>query len=464
MKKVFAIILFTAFVINSSIMVFADSYTRIDDLNMTINIPDSYSVFTRDMNPDDPLFNKFGYNKNDMDNMFSSYNMFLDAIAYDNTGEFVVTASNKSFDDFSTASDSIIKMLVKSIFANYKEKNGVYNGEKINIVKTKQTKFASYELIYDSSYEMYGRQYVTCNDGKCIFISFHEKLLIDTDKIKEMDSIVQSIVFDSVKSVTTSQESQSFTFTDSKSCCTFTVPSGWKQDDFLTDQKFYSNKFINEKEAGSLFLFGSNDLYNKMLESDDIKQSIKSSLSREDFNMNLFTESDFSEYFSELYGVSASSITELYYGKNRFIKFESNVEKTELGFSVLVDSISFVTIVNGWQYTFMFSGDEEDYLFQEFESVLKSFEITNAHIQTTDHLNNSIIKSHFGRISNLIIIIGILVIIIGILALCVFIYMIISKNIRKKNQSIQDNISIKTDLSTVSRRTKTQTSDNTKKQ
>ena len=217
MKQTLGFVCVFIVLLNFCLIAYADSVKRIDIFNMTINVPDSYSVFMRGMDANDPLYKKFGFNKNDMENMFSSAHMYLDAITDDGSSEFVITGNYAGFADFSTAGDSVIKSLVKTIVSNYKESEGVIAGEQMTVIKNNQTKFVSYELIYDDSYEMYGRQYTTCNNGNVVIVSFHEKNEINNSTIKKMDNIVKSIVFDSVGTTKQAVETgKSFTYTDPK--------------------------------------------------------------------------------------------------------------------------------------------------------------------------------------------------------------------------------------------------------
>ena len=430
MKKIIAVAIMAFIMLDMAVIAYADSVKRIDEFKMTITVPDSYSVFMRGMDANDPLYKKFGFNKTDMENIFSSAHMYLDAITDDSSSEFVVTGNYAGLADFSTANDNVIKSLVKTIVSNYEEAEGVIAGEEMTVIKNNQTKFVSYEIIYDDSYEMYGRQYTTCNNGNVVIVSFHEKNEISSSTIKKMDNIVKSIAFDSVE--TTKQPTnigQSFTYTDANTGSTIVVPEGWEQTEFLTEQKFYSAKFSCQKEKGISILFGSYDLYNEYLQSDEIPQSDKYSFHRSDFNISLFEKSD----ISNMLEVPVSSLSEVSLGGNKFFKYglDSNTEK--YGIKLSTHSTVFYTLVNGWQYSFMYFGDENDEYYPEFEKLVSSFK-TNSSLENEPSKDYRSSEKSKDSSKNIITIIFLV-----LLAVAGVICFVVIKSKKAKDQTISEN-------------------------
>ena len=90
----------------------ADENTyRLDSLGLSIEIPEGYTVLTRDTSANDPSLDVFGLTKDDLDSLMTDGNIYLDAWDDSTMTEILVTMTKSELGDFNSLSDTLLLFL-----------------------------------------------------------------------------------------------------------------------------------------------------------------------------------------------------------------------------------------------------------------------------------------------------------------------------------------------------------------
>jgi hypothetical protein len=191
----FAIIFFPA---NSAYA--APQLYELSELNLTVDIPNDMTVFTRDISEDDPRLADFGLSASVMKETFTQNNIYLDAVSKDAEKELMILMnSNEDSIKMFNLSESSDSELDKSIpdFVKGVEKTSGYTINNTTIYNNGSYKF--YVMNYNlnsNGYITYARNYVTIYNGQMIsvFLYSYASDISDTDA-SMLKSIVDSITF-----------------------------------------------------------------------------------------------------------------------------------------------------------------------------------------------------------------------------------------------------------------------------
>lgn len=164
------------------------------------------------------------------------------------------------------------------------------------------------------------------------------------------------------------KDTNSFSYIDTDSGVTFTVPANWKQEELSKDREYIDVKFVFTEEDGYTMIYGSTDMWELMSASEKIGYT------RSEFNNSIFTKSD----IAEMYNTSADKINTVIYNGVQYFKSESNFSSNIFGMDITVAMTQLVCIDNGWMYMFQFSGTDAHELYSDFENLLKSVQYPTA--------------------------------------------------------------------------------------
>lgn len=114
MKK---ILLFIIGLFVLPICVSAEKY-RISDLDLSIDVPDSYLVITRDNYKNNPEMDAYGVTPEYMEQVFTTYNAYLDAFDI-STGKEIFIIVNPVNGDYSNYSKDVLEDLIPALESQY---------------------------------------------------------------------------------------------------------------------------------------------------------------------------------------------------------------------------------------------------------------------------------------------------------------------------------------------------------
>lgn len=170
---------------------------------MSATIPSNYTVFTRAVSNKDPNLSKYGLTCNDVISYMANNHVFL--LALDETGECEVKISTGDLavelavNDLSVLSDKDMKELMAGLEMQYKAA-GISIVEQ-DVVRHGKARYI--RIIIDlGGGTTNGLQYITIYNDRAYYITMEVvEGKINSDRKKEMKSIVESIRFDKEASV-----------------------------------------------------------------------------------------------------------------------------------------------------------------------------------------------------------------------------------------------------------------------
>ena len=380
MKRIINALLF---VISLSVLLSTTAFAaennkyHLDELGMSISIPDELAVFTRDTKANDPNLKLFGHTKESMLSIMESGSIYLNALDRNGEYEIVVTMAQSPFEDFSLLSDTSLTAL-SSTFANTYEKAGatfidseVYlrNGAKYLKINSSQIKNGS---------TIYSSHFTTAHMGKLINITVHS----NSGEVKHrlnslmLTGIVDSIVFDiePTKPDAPSFSSPAFTYTDINSGTTFTVPENWTESPMNEEREYLDAKFTSNLEEGLCIFYTSEDILdNNSMAEAGLTSFEKFMISRTAVDNSIFTTAD----VAAMWGVVEADISMVTYGGNEYYSTETEASGSSYGLAVSVPVVHLLRCENGYMYMFQFYGPRSSAYFKDFEVLVSSVEYPN---------------------------------------------------------------------------------------
>ena len=358
--------------------VFAASSTYdLDELELQVTIPSGYSVITRDTPANDPIFSNLGTTKSAVLELFKSDNIYLNALSDNYNEEVVVTMMKINLSNFSLLSDTALETFASALVDQY-AKNG-FHVSKYEIYHHSQAKFVRLYFT-DTGKTVHGLQYYTIYDGKAMNFTMRSyEGSLSSRQENAIKSIVDSIKYDKAPPVAEEgEDTDAFTYKDSKGGVTFTVPANWKQKAFTEDREFIDVKFVSTKESGCVMIYSSTDLWGQMSAADRVGYK------RSDINNSVFTKAD----IAAMYNTTADKITTVTYNGVQYFKGEQKHTTDTYGTNLSVTMTHLVHIENGWMYTFQFGGPSTHKLYADFESLMKSVKYPSASDNAGIHSGN----------------------------------------------------------------------------
>lgn len=366
MRKILRMLFIPIFLLVIAISTFSQALAVVDtyelsELELEVTIPSEYTVITRDISASDPIFSELGITKSDLISQFEASNIYLNALSHTYNEEIVVTMVENSLSNFNSLSDTTLNILISTLikqFTNY----GI-NVSKYEIYQHSQAKFVRLYFT-DAANTVHGVQYYTIYDGKAMNFTMRSYTgSLSSRQETTIEAVVESIEYDNALSSTdSSEDTNSFIYTDTDSGVTFTLPANWKQEEFFKDREFIDAKFVSTQEDDCIIIFGSTDMWDQMSVSE------RSGYIREDLNNSFFTKSD----IAEMYNTTADKISVVTYNGIQYYKGEITQSFDAYGLDISLTMIQLIYIDNGWMYTFQFGGTSEHKLYSDFESLLNS--------------------------------------------------------------------------------------------
>ncbi len=337
----------------------------LDELGLSLEIPEEYVVFTRDLRDNDPNLNKYGMTKSEMDDVMRSRNIYLNAWDEDVSHEIVVTMIDSSIPDFSSLSDTALLALVSITVKPLEEAGAIV--KTYEVYQQKQTKFLKLLLDqYDGGEVVHTVQYYTTVAEKAINITMHYYSgEVDDYHEQVLRDIVDSVSFNGpVETSVPYENTPAFRYSDSKTGAAFTVPKNWQQEELSKEREIINAKFISNEEPGLVIIYGSADLWEAMSESERMGSV------RSDINNSAINKTD----VSQMAGVKPSEVEMVSFNGTEYYKVVSNTNGEYYGYTLTIKMTSLYRFDNGYMYMFQTNVDESSSYYDDFKSLVSSME------------------------------------------------------------------------------------------
>lgn len=338
----------------------------LDQLGMSIDIPNDYDVFTRDTPADDPAYAWYGFTKKDLDSLLEQQNAYLNALLPDISQEIVVIMVDSPLQNLSPMSNAAISFFASELDNTYEDLG--YTFLKYEIYQHEQIKFLKiYVFQENNGLPDYGLQYYTACNGQGISITLHsytgEITQADEDALQK---IVDSAVFQNAEPIPEADISaEPFEYVDAKTGVSFTVPANWREEALFDERETISAKFVSTLEEGVIILYGSVDMWEQMPEME------KSGVSRFEVDNRIFSEVDSAE-LAKSWGIEGGEVSQVEYGGRTYFMLDGTLGGQVYGQTVLTPATVMLRVENGYLFLFQFMGGSDSPYFQDFTQLLSS--------------------------------------------------------------------------------------------
>ena len=392
----------------------AESVTyTLNELDMTIDVPSDYIVFTRDMDIEDPQLALYGFGQDELDELVEYYketNIFLDACSEDLNYELFVTMftddSLQELFDFNLFTDQELTEYAQILSSGFAAQ-GV-NVLKIELLSPRHPQAKFYKIyLSDSDQYQYRLQFYTIVNGKAINVYFDAVDPVDEALESRVMEIVNTISFknqpiaETSPSVNPETESTPSTISEAASSpeagpeeelelpqepinyynkaagVSFVVPVGWSEKDLLEEREHIRTKYIDLN--GNTLLFGYSDLYASA-------EGARYDYSRSDFNNELFAKAD----IERILNTEGSQVTSIEYETVNGIEYYRLTRELDTvtdGIGVQTTMLSYIMIYHGIMYEFSSSDALDSNAYEDFMELMSSIRY--------DNITTSVLKESF---------------------------------------------------------------------
>ncbi len=355
----------------------------LDDVIVSIDMPNDWTVYTRSNLEEAAQKDKFGYGNN-MRELFTNENWLLCSWDEDYSYELCITMitleDGNSLNDFPVFSDDLLSDLAASKMNKEDDlQNGivvtqsdVYQNQHVKYLR----KFFSEPFDDTSSFTKYAIEYDTAFHGKYLDLrltSYSGK--IDAAHEKMIQTIVDSIEFEKPSNSSNDLESApSFEYKDKVTGLSFTVPPGWVTADFNNSEfGFLSAKFASYWEPSRLISFKGYDLLDSL---EDYEREVfeQKHISKNELDNSSLTSLWVADYYYE--AQSAVSLTS-YNGKEYFKIDTTDKRYVQQGSTTYIEPTGLPAtylfrVEQGLAYCFIFNGNDADPYYKDFEQLVSS--------------------------------------------------------------------------------------------
>ena len=364
MKKIAAIFMAIMLVINLAIPARAASEEYVvSEMGISLDIPDEYIVFTRDMDKSDAALSDYGISKDELMEQFTAGNIYLNAVLPDGNEEIVVTMEENIISEFNGLGETSLLMLASTLKDGYEE-YGI-SVSSYDIYHHPQLEFIR---IYFNTTDKtaYGLQYYTIYGGQAMNFTMRSyDGPISGSQERTIQNVVDSVdLHFYVPTKTPVAETPAFVHTDPDTGTTFTVPANWSVQPFSKERDILDIQFSCAEDPALMISYASYDLWSELSFFE------KLFMSRSKAEELLSS----TEYIAEMMEVPESSISKkVFNGKEYyFVETTYATEMYGMNFSSKVNLA--VHIEDGWCYMFYFYGESNNPRYDEFVQLVKSVE------------------------------------------------------------------------------------------
>ena len=198
-KRVFLAVLIICLCFSAKVFAAPQKY-EIKELYMTLDVPENYYVFTRDIDPNDKNLEKLGLTSEQLSTHFRASSIYFNGIDFDSLSEFVVvmneTDESRDIFDMSKLSDEELQTAVDYFMENFEKGAGKIFKES-SIFKTDAATFLAFKFTSrENAYVAEGVQYYTIYNGQAIniILSGYDNSHI-ASAMDDMAQMIESISF-----------------------------------------------------------------------------------------------------------------------------------------------------------------------------------------------------------------------------------------------------------------------------
>lgn len=364
MKKMAAMLMAIMLVSNLVIPARAASEEYVvSEMGISLDIPDEYIVFTRDMDKSDAALSDYGISKDELMEQFTAGNIYLNAVLPDGNEEIVVTMEENIISEFNGLGETSLLMLASTLKDGYEE-YGI-SVSSYDIYHHPQLEFIR---IYFNTTDKttYGLQYYTIYGGQAMNFTMRSyEGPISGSQERTIQNVVDSVELHFyVPTKTPVEETPAFVHTDPDTGTTFTVPANWSVQPFSKERDILDIQFSCAEDPTLMISYASYDLWSELSFFE------KLFMSRSKAEELLSS----TEYIAEMMEVPESSISKkVFNGKEYyFVETTYATEMYGMNFSSKVNLA--VHIEDGWCYMFYFYGESNNPHYDEFVQLVKSVE------------------------------------------------------------------------------------------
>lgn len=341
----------------------ADRTYKLEELGMSIDLPDDHVVFTRDISSDDPNLSVYGLTKDSLSSLMYEENIYLNAWDESAGYEIIVAMTESSYENFNLLSDTTLNRLTSFFEEEYKREGVAFI--KSEIYRNSQTKFIKLYISQpDDGETAYGLRYYTVYNGKDIIITIQSYSgEIDSRKESLLKGIVDSAHFDDKPTQNNPPaQTAAYTYTDANSGLTFTVPENWAEAPKNEEYEYINAKFKSLRKKGSCIIFASEDLWDKLSAAEKLRYP------RNDANNSLLSKAD----VAEMYGCGEQRVSMVSLAGKEYFKAEFETTETIYGLTFSLPATYLMHCENGYVYLFQFFGENDSEYYDDFESLMNS--------------------------------------------------------------------------------------------
>lgn len=364
MKKIAA--MFMAIMLISNLVIPARAASEeyvVSEMGLSLAIPDTYIVFTRDIDKNDPALADFGISKEELMNQLTAGHIYLNAVLPDGNEEIVVTMEENIISEFNGLGETSLLMLASTLKEGYEEYGmsvssyDVYHHPQLEFIR-----------IYFNTADKttYGLQYYTIYGGQAMNFTMRSyDGPISRTQEKTIQNVVDSVdLHFYVPTKTPIKETPAFLHTDPDTGTTFTVPANWSVQPFSKERNYLDIQFGCAADPALLISYSSYDIWSELSFIEKLFVSRKNATDL----MASISE------VAEEYGVPESSVSTKRYNGVEYYIIEIPYTTEMYGTSISVLATQAVRIENGWAYAFNFGANKNNPHFSEFEQLLSSVE------------------------------------------------------------------------------------------
>lgn len=335
---------------------------ELEEVGISIELPEDYSTITRDTPADDPAYDVFGLDKESADELFEQNNSYLDAMSPRYEREISVTMiPTQGLKDFSWLDETFLETYEDMLRAQTETAGGTYVGSEV--YRNQQATFIKlYTNRTVDEFDLYGMVYYTIYDGRTINVNFFSYA---GELTQEDETLLQEIV-DSVNFTTVQGQeelSEAWEYTDPDSGLSFTMPAGWLRQDVMEVDGNIKMAAAYQLQPGLVLQYSSVDAWGQMSPGE------RAGLERRDADQSLITKKD----IAEIYQIDVSEVSTVTYGgKEYYMAWVDLGTLTGMDLGGLLERTVLVRVENGFMYQFFFSAKFADPQFKDMKAILDS--------------------------------------------------------------------------------------------
>lgn len=361
---IFAILILSAPL--TAVAAYGGTY-QLDELDMSIELPEDYVVFTRDISEEDPDLDAYGLSKADLEALMEERSIYLNAWDEDINFEIIVTMTDSPLGDLNEYSSTELNAMASVLETEFSKLGITVSSH--DIYQHKQARFVKfYKNQPGDQGTVFDLQYYTVYNGQGINITMQSfSGTIDSSKELILKRIVDSVHFgtDPVK-MPPPEETEPFVYLDSDTGLEFTVPANWVQTELSKERETLDIKFMSTLERGMSILYGSMDFW------EDVRKETQGnplfSFSRKDIDNSFFTDAQ----LAEIMGILPDEVTEVEIGGKEYFRYAVKQNIPYLEFNLEIVCTFLARVENARCYFFSFTGDSSSEYYRDFERLVAS--------------------------------------------------------------------------------------------